>query len=170
MVAFEHPHPHGALAPTAHLELPFFEDAHRALANGLVLPAHDYVLQCSHAFNVLDTRGAVGVTERQDMFRRMRDISRKVAESYYEQRKELGFPWLKEGEIQISHLKDAWEKPVLPAVEPSAPLPDQADFLFEIGTEELPAGDRRRRRGPDPRHQRPLPPARAGDPRPRGRA
>ena len=36
MVAFEHPHPHGALAPTAHLELPFFEDTHRALANGLV--------------------------------------------------------------------------------------------------------------------------------------
>lgn len=36
MVAFEHPHPHGPLAPTAHLELPFFEDTHRALANGLV--------------------------------------------------------------------------------------------------------------------------------------
>lgn len=36
MVAFEHPHPHGALAPTAHLELPFFDDAHRALANSLV--------------------------------------------------------------------------------------------------------------------------------------
>ncbi|MEZ5646462.1 MAG: acyl-CoA dehydrogenase family protein [Burkholderiaceae bacterium] len=40
MVAFEHPHPHGALAPTAHLELPFFEDAHRALANGLVEWTH----------------------------------------------------------------------------------------------------------------------------------
>jgi len=36
MVAFEHPHPHGALVPTAHLELPFFDDAHRAMANGLV--------------------------------------------------------------------------------------------------------------------------------------
>ena len=41
MVAFEHPHPHGALAPTAHLELPFFEDAHRALANGLVAWARE---------------------------------------------------------------------------------------------------------------------------------
>ncbi len=116
-------------------------EANLALANHLVLPAHDYVLQCSHAFNVLDTRGAVGVTERQDMFRRMRDISRKVAESYYEQRKTLEFPWLKEDEIQISHLKDAWKKPVAPAVEPPAVLPDQADFLFELGTEELPAGD-----------------------------
>ncbi len=41
MVAFEHPHPHGALAPTAHLELPFFDDAHRALANGLVAWTHE---------------------------------------------------------------------------------------------------------------------------------
>ena len=41
MVAFEHPHPHGALAPTAHLELPFFDDAHRALANSLVAWARE---------------------------------------------------------------------------------------------------------------------------------
>ncbi len=41
MVAFEHPHPHGTLAPTAHLELPFFDDAHRALANGLVAWARE---------------------------------------------------------------------------------------------------------------------------------
>ncbi len=41
MVAFEHPHPHGALAPTAHLELPFFDDTHRALANGLVAWARE---------------------------------------------------------------------------------------------------------------------------------
>jgi len=41
VVAFEHPHPHGALAPTAHLELPFFDDAHRALANGLVAWARE---------------------------------------------------------------------------------------------------------------------------------
>jgi len=41
MVAFEHPHPHGALAPTAHLELPFFDDAHRAMANGLVAWARE---------------------------------------------------------------------------------------------------------------------------------
>ncbi|MEM5775903.1 MAG: glycine--tRNA ligase subunit alpha, partial [Anaerolineaceae bacterium] len=116
-------------------------EANLALANGLVLPAHDYVLQCSHSFNVLDTRGAVGVTERQDLFRRMRDISRKVAETYYEQRKSLEFPWLKEGETQISHLKDAWRKPAAPQTGALIELPDQADFLLEIGTEELPAGD-----------------------------
>ena len=41
MVAFEHPHPHGARAPTAHLELPFFDDTHRALANQLVVWARE---------------------------------------------------------------------------------------------------------------------------------
>ena len=63
---------------------------------GLVLPAHDYVLKCSHTFNILDTRGAVGVTERQAMFSRMRDLSGAVAEAYVDQRQELGFPWVKE--------------------------------------------------------------------------
>ncbi len=55
-----------------------------------MLPAHDYVLKCSHTFNVLDTRGAVGVTERQALFWRMRDLSRRVAEAYLAQRQALG--------------------------------------------------------------------------------
>ena len=46
----------------------FEAEAEAALEHGLVLPAHDYVLKCSHTFNVLDTRGAVGVTERQALF------------------------------------------------------------------------------------------------------
>lgn len=52
MVAFEHPHPHGALAPTTHLELPFFDDAHRAMANGLVAWA------CEQHVNETDDRAA----------------------------------------------------------------------------------------------------------------
>jgi len=47
-----------------------------------VLPAHDYILKLSHTFNVLDTRGAVGVTERQALFGRMRDLSHRNAEAY----------------------------------------------------------------------------------------
>ena len=70
----------------------FEAEANEALNHGLILPAHDYVLKCSHTFNVLDTRGAVGVTERQALFSRMREISRKVAEAYYQQREEMGFP------------------------------------------------------------------------------
>ena len=57
----------------------FEAEANNALEQGLVLPAHDYVLKCSHTFNVLDTRGAVGVTERQALFGRMRDLARRTA-------------------------------------------------------------------------------------------
>ena len=61
-----------------------------------VVPAHDYVLKCSHTFNILDARGAIGVTERQAFFRRMRELARRVAEAYVEQRKELEYPLLKD--------------------------------------------------------------------------
>ena len=74
----------------------FEREAEACLAQGLVLPAHDYVLKCSHIFNTLDTRGAVGVTERQAFFRRMRDLARRVAEAYLEQRKQLEYPLLKD--------------------------------------------------------------------------
>jgi glycyl-tRNA synthetase len=117
------------------------KEAVLALDNGLVLPAHDYVLKCSHTFNVMDTRGAVGVTERQDMFRRMRDISRRVSESYIEQRQSLEFPWLEEDQ-PVSKLKDA-VKPDSDTPPPTFPetLPPAADMIFEIGTEEIPASD-----------------------------
>ncbi len=69
-------------------------EAEAALAQDLVLPAQDYVLKCSHTFNVLDARGAVGVTERQGYFGRMRDLSRQVAEAYLAQRQHLEYPFL----------------------------------------------------------------------------
>src|SRR5512137_483002 len=50
-------------------------EAAACLQAGLVLPAHDYVLKCSHVFNVLDSRGAVGVADRAALFARMRDVS-----------------------------------------------------------------------------------------------
>ena len=105
-------------------------EAESALTAGLVLPAHDYVLQCSHLFNLLDTRGAIGVTERAGLFNRMRDLSRRVAEAYLAQRQVLEFPWLEEA-------------PVAPAaaLPAAAELAAPADFVLEIGTEELPAGD-----------------------------
>ena len=67
-----------------------------ALENGLVLPAYDYVLKCSHTFNVLDARGAIGVTERQASFGRMRALARQVAEAYLAQRQRLEYPLLKD--------------------------------------------------------------------------
>jgi len=109
----------------------FSAEAEAALAAGLVLPAHDYVLKCSHTFNILDTRGAVSVAERQAFFRRMRELARRVAEAYVEQRKGLEYPLLKES--QKSKVKGQ----ALPATFDLRP----STFILEIGVEELPASD-----------------------------
>ena len=115
----------------------FEAEAESALEAGLILPAHDYVLKCSQTFNILDTRGAVGVTERAALFSRMRDLSCRVAEAYLEQRQSLEFPWLEE-ESEASGKAEASA-----VVESGSPnLPEtEGEFLFEIGTEELPVGD-----------------------------
>ena len=111
------------------------DEAEAALAQGLILPAHDYILKCSHTFNILDTRGAIGVTERQAFFGRMRERTRRVAETYVEERRKLEFPWLPEGAAGGKEDK----KPT--PVQPLPVMAEPADFLLEIGTEELPAGD-----------------------------
>jgi glycyl-tRNA synthetase len=107
-------------------------EARKCLEHGLVIPAHDYVLRCSHTFNLLDTRGAVGVTERAHFFARMRDISRVVAEAYASLRDRLGYPLLKTEAEESA-------PPPMPSVSRFAEEPQT--FVFEIGTEELPAAD-----------------------------
>ena len=79
-----------------HFELfKFFESEARRLGEmGLVLPAYDFVLKCSHAFNLLDARGAISVTERASYILRVRNLARLVARKYLEQREELGYPML----------------------------------------------------------------------------
>jgi glycyl-tRNA synthetase len=112
----------------------FEAEARSALAAGLVLPAHDAVLRCSHTFNVLDSRGAIGVTERAAYFGRMRDLARLVAETFLRNREKEGFPLT--------------GKFALPA-EQRHPAPRRASgkhtqpetLLLEIGVEELPAGE-----------------------------
>jgi len=108
------------------------EEANRCLERKQTLPAHDYVLKCSHAFNLLDTRGAVGVTERAGFFHRMRDLSRQVANAYLEERQTLEFPWLGDGASQAA---------VVESVSKPTYSTKTAPFIFEIGTEELPPGD-----------------------------
>jgi len=147
----------------------FEAEAELALDHGLVRPAHDYVLKCSHVFNVLDARGTVGVTERARFFARMRKLSRRVAEAYIEERREREFPlgddpaartWVAGssdgspdnvvatpgvGTTMTGAGTATSAVPVLPEVAtapeggslPSAP----ADFVLEVGTEELPVGD-----------------------------
>ena len=61
----------------------------------LVFPAYDYVLKCSHSFNMLDARGAISVTERAHYIGRVRNLSKLCAELYVAQREKMGFPLLK---------------------------------------------------------------------------
>jgi glycyl-tRNA synthetase len=117
----------------------FEEESRTALENNLVLPAYDYLLKCSHTFNVLDTRGAIGVTERQAYFKRMRNLSRKVAEAYLEQRMHQEYPWIgRIGPVSVAGL-DTQQSKGAQTTEPPPGAP--APFLLEIGTEELPHGD-----------------------------
>ncbi|WP_434511386.1 glycine--tRNA ligase subunit alpha [Desulfitobacterium sp. AusDCA] len=68
----------------------------RVVEKGLVMPAYDYVLKCSHAFNLLDARGAISVTERTSYIARVRNVAKLCAQAYVEQREKLGFPLLKD--------------------------------------------------------------------------
>lgn len=67
----------------------------RLMKKGLVFPAYDYCLKCSHIFNLLDARGAVSVAERTHFIARVRNLARGIAENYIKQREEMGFPLLR---------------------------------------------------------------------------
>jgi glycyl-tRNA synthetase alpha chain len=70
------------------------KEAKRILEAGLVLPAYDYVLKCSHTFNLLDARGVISVSERQGYILRIRNLARQLAKAYLDQREMLGYPLL----------------------------------------------------------------------------
>jgi len=70
-------------------------EAKRLVDRGLVMPAYDYCLKCSHTFNLLEARGAISVTERMGFILRVRDIARRCAEAYLKQREEMGYPLLR---------------------------------------------------------------------------
>ncbi|MFC5467115.1 glycine--tRNA ligase subunit alpha [Cohnella suwonensis] len=72
-------------------------ESKRALEQSLVYPAYDYALKCSHAFNLLDARGAISVTERTGYIGRVRNLTRAVAATYLKERERLEFPLLKKG-------------------------------------------------------------------------
>ncbi|KAL2609569.1 hypothetical protein R1flu_028142 [Riccia fluitans] len=111
----------------------YSEEAEALLAQGLAIPAYDNVLKTSHAFNLLDARGAVGVTERARFFGRMRALARQCAQLWVETRERLGHPL------------GVWEEspPLsLPASDQTAPQVDTPHaFVLEIGSEELPPQD-----------------------------
>lgn len=111
----------------------FENEAKKLIEKNLPLPAYDFVIKCSHAFNILDARGVISVTERTGYIARIRDLSKKIAECYVASRESLGFPLIKESKQE--------QKPVVEtrASYPPLPLSHTDDFLLEIGSEELPA-------------------------------
>jgi len=72
-------------------------EAQRVVEENLAMPSYDYVLKCSHVFNILDARGAISVNERTHYIARVRSLAREVAKTHLGIRKEMGYPLIKEG-------------------------------------------------------------------------
>ena len=115
-----------------------FEDyereANALISRNLPIPAYDFVLKASHAFNMLDARGAISVTERTGYIARIRDLARLVASEYVASREKLGFALCQAAEKR----KNGKASSFLKAIPKFSPDKTQ-DFLFEIGSEQLPA-------------------------------
>lgn len=76
------------------------KEARHALEKGLVLPAYDYTLKCSHVFNILEARGGISVTERTGYISRIRELARRCGRHYLEQREAAGYPIMKTGKTE----------------------------------------------------------------------
>lgn len=74
----------------------FEAEARHLLDRGLIIPAYEYALKCSHLFNLLEARGAVGVGERTHLMGRCRALAKACAEGYLARRAELGYPLLEQ--------------------------------------------------------------------------
>ncbi len=111
------------------------KETHACLDAGLVLPATDHVLKCSHTFNMLDARGVISVTERVSYIERVRRLAQRIARAYVTQREEMGHPLI--GSFSTESTNVALDVASI-ITDPSE---DQlaTDLLFEIGTEEIPA-------------------------------
>ncbi|XP_042422594.1 glycine--tRNA ligase, chloroplastic/mitochondrial 2-like isoform X1 [Zingiber officinale] len=112
----------------------FEDEALSLLALELPIPAYDQLLKASHAFNILDARGFVGVTERARYFARMRSLARQCAQLWLKTREALGHPlgFSKENDLLFQNLPNSQLQKVLE--RPGA-------FVLEIGTEEMPPHD-----------------------------
>ena len=68
------------------------EEANSLIEKQLTYPALDYVLKCSHTFNLLDARGVISVTDRAQYIEKIRNLAREVASSWIKERESLDFP------------------------------------------------------------------------------
>ena len=111
------------------------KETHACLDAGLVLPATDHVLKCSHTFNMLDARGVISVTERVSYIERVRRLAQRIARAYVKQREEMEHPligkWAAVGGICNPDASETQGSENI--------TQETTDLLFEIGTEEIPA-------------------------------
>ena len=114
-----------------------FEDYEREakamIERNLPLPAYDFVVKASHAFNMLDARGVISVTERTGYIGRIRDLSRLIASAYLAMREKQGFPLMQK--LAEEKIPSPKSKALPKSFDPHR----KEDFLFEIGSEPLPA-------------------------------
>lgn len=114
----------------------FEKEARKLIDLNLPLPAYDFVVKSSHAFNILDARGVISVTERTGYIARIRELACQVAQCYLKSREEQGYPLLyrfpSEGGMEPQKLE---KNHVLDNGDPSK----CEDYVLEIGSEELPA-------------------------------
>lgn len=108
------------------------KEAKRLVQEKLPIPAYDFVMKASHAFNMLEARGVLSVTERTGYIARVRDLAKLTAAEYLISREKLGFPLLKRIEQEKA-------KPPLPPLSDTFDPKKKKDFLLEVGSEELPA-------------------------------
>jgi glycyl-tRNA synthetase len=111
------------------------QEANVLIEKNLPLPAYDFVMKASHAFNILDARGAISVTERTGYITRIRNLARGVAKAYIESRENMGYPLMKAAAAprRETDLSEAIAE--MKTIEKF----EKEDFLLEIGSEELPA-------------------------------
>lgn len=107
------------------------KETERLVGEGLVIPAYDHLLHAAHAFNALDAKGAISVTERQGYILRIRDLARACAEGYLASREALGFP--------LGRADEAPPEP--PALELAPGAGETGPLFVELGVEELPAAE-----------------------------
>lgn len=109
----------------------FEKEAKNLIQENLPIPAYDFVMKASHAFNILDARGVISVTERTGYIGRIRDLARLIAVEYIASRERLGFPLLVEKKAEPTKIEALSDSPYNPQ--------EKSDFLLEIGSEQLPA-------------------------------
>jgi len=109
----------------------FEAESRRCLAAGLVVPGYELALKCSHAFNLLDARGAISATDRVGVIRRVRDLAVRCAKAYVTAREALGFPLMPKP-LDVEDTAPGGLALPEGVVPPAAPAPPAAEGSFDV--------------------------------------